>query len=221
MTTWIQQRNGTDKSDLCTISVRKMGFGINAIFYRLADLDKYLFASIFLSEDKSKIAIEFHEEKKEGCYYIGSDGGGKSRVRLKSNKNRFIACGNVIRSNPVLNQLSKTTGSQKLVVSKEDGYWVARITPAFIYEIGVDNPKDDEIGVYRYLLNDEIVYIGKGQIKKRVSSPERKEWEFEKIQYSVLKTDDDCVIYESNLLNEHVKLFGSLPKYNRILGVKI
>ena len=74
-------------------------------------------------------------------------------------------------------------------------------------------------GIYRYRNNDgQIIYIGKGGVKTRVNSPERKEWGISKIEYSVLLDDDKSYYWENYYLERYVSTFGSKPPFNVIMG---
>ena len=75
-------------------------------------------------------------------------------------------------------------------------------------------------GIYRYLRGDEVVYIGRGVIRSRASSPERTEWDFDIIEYSVVTDESSQVKWEAYWLDIHVAEHNGLPFYNRIGGKK-
>jgi hypothetical protein len=77
-----------------------------------------------------------------------------------------------------------------------------------------------DVGIYRYLReNGEIVYIGRGPIKARLQSPERKEWDFDVIEYSIVLNPDDQVKWEDYWI-ERFKADhnGERPFYNVVSG---
>ena len=78
---------------------------------------------------------------------------------------------------------------------------------------------DSFSGIYRYLdKNGEIIYIGKGNIKSRASTPDRKEWGVAKIQYSVISSEEKSYYWENYYLERFVNINGSKPPFNVIMG---
>jgi hypothetical protein len=74
-------------------------------------------------------------------------------------------------------------------------------------------------GIYRYRNGEsQIIYIGKGNIKTRANSPERKDWGVSKIEYSVLLDDELSFYWENYYLERHVSTYGSRPPFNVIMG---
>ena len=77
----------------------------------------------------------------------------------------------------------------------------------------------DALGIYRYRdINDDLIYIGMGKIKDRLKIPDRKVWGINRIEYSVLGSEEDCEKWESYYIDEHKYEFGILPSHNRIKG---
>ena len=90
---------------------------------------------------------------------------------------------------------------RKFSPSKEGKFWVIRLCPSF------ENRKDrrskdipsEAQGIYRYLRqNNEIVYIGRGAIKSRLADPERKEWDFDRVEYSLVQDPDQQIKWEDH-----------------------
>jgi hypothetical protein len=77
---------------------------------------------------------------------------------------------------------------------------------------------DDATGIYRYLFNGDIVYIGRGAIRSRLASNERSDWMFDKVEFSPLENQAEQERWESEWLEEYRSLNGFLPMYNRIGG---
>ena len=78
---------------------------------------------------------------------------------------------------------------------------------------------DSFAGIYRYLDNNgQVVYIGKGNIKSRASSPERTQWGVAKIQYSVIDSDEKSFYWENYYLERFVNSNGAKPPFNVIMG---
>lgn len=219
MSKWIKQENQSTKSSFPCVSVRNLGLGLSSGFVELAGADKYGFAEIFVSECGTELGIKFLREKSDCCYLVTQDGGAKERQRVGEYKSRFIACGNVIKNNPSLKGLLNSKGNKKIPIAKVDYLWVAKISPSFCYSVSSRPVSEFETGVYRYLIGSEVVYIGRGCIKARIGSSERKEWVFDEIEY-MLTTDEDATRIENTLLENHRAEFGTLPVYNKIMGFR-
>jgi hypothetical protein len=74
-------------------------------------------------------------------------------------------------------------------------------------------------GIYRYRnKEDQIIYIGKGGIKTRVNSPERRDWGIQKIEYSILLDDELSFYWENYYLDRYLSTHGSKPPFNVIMG---
>ena len=76
------------------------------------------------------------------------------------------------------------------------------------------------MGIYRYLReNGETVYIGRGPIKERLRCPERTDWDFDVIEYSIVPNPDEQVKWEDYWI-ERFKADhdGGKPFYNRVSG---
>ena len=54
-------------------------------------------------------------------------------------------------------------------------------------------------GIYRYRnSDDEVIYIGRGNIRDRLRSPERKDWDIAKVEYSLI--NDRCEMAKMSTL---------------------
>jgi len=74
-------------------------------------------------------------------------------------------------------------------------------------------------GVYRYRHCNEIVYIGKGRVIKRLGASGRKEWEFDEVEYTTHDAADEQLYrWEAILLAQYANLYDKLPRYNKNLG---
>lgn len=77
-------------------------------------------------------------------------------------------------------------------------------------------------GIYRYLDNGNIVYIGKGNIRDRLNEISRKEWKFDTIEYSIIQDSESQFQWESFWLNSYKKANQNyLPAYNLISGKQL
>ena len=78
------------------------------------------------------------------------------------------------------------------------------------------------LGVYKYFSKEETVYIGRGIIRNRVYGKrnERKNWDYDRIEFAEIASKESIKIVESDLLDLHKSEKGKLPKYNKIKGKK-
>ena len=106
------------------------------------------------------------------------------------------------------------------MIEKEGNFWVIQLCPAFEEKKAREsaNIPSDATGIYRYVReNGEIVYIGRGEIKNRLASPERNDWEFDVIEYSIVNDPDKQVEWEDYWINKFKEEnSGKLPLYNKI-----
>ena len=137
-----------------------------------------------------------------------------------------IKASELINKNPILKNIQKMTSKQdrtfEIFYEKKTNIYSILLRPNFeiIVKFSDRNTIPDAFkGIYRYRNNDgQIIYIGKGGVKTRVNSPERKEWGISKIEYSVLLDDDKSYYWENYYLERYVSTFGSKPPFNVIMG---
>lgn len=219
MTNWIKQGSKSCKAKFPCITIRKKAMALNVDFVEMANAESYCHAEVYVSDDGNKVAIKFLMEGTKDSYAVTSDGGNRERQRIGKSKNRLIACGKVIENTLALRALSKSKSIKRLAVSQENDLWVASITPSFAYKYSQTKPKESDIGVYKYIKDNEIVYIGRGRIRERIASPERKEWLYDEIEYMIVD-EDKAIKIEAELINEHKMVYSYIPVYNKILGFK-
>ena len=112
--------------------------------------------------------------------------------------------------------------SRRFTVSKEGNLWVIQLCPAFEEQRAresADIPSDAS-GVYRYVRESgEVVYVGRGLIKSRLAEPQRVDWDFDRVEYSIVSNPDDQVMWETYWLDKIKRENkGKLPRYNRVSG---
>lgn len=212
MTIWKKYEMINVKSDQPCITVRRSGFALSVSFMIEAKITIGDSVEIFTSEEKDMIGFKFFSEKALGRLTVTPDGGGKSRVIDATKTNGFVTC-SYIKNDPNLSKLVSTKNA-KFFVTYEDGLWVIKLTSQWKYDTQTRLPTVDDIGVYRYLLDDEVVYIGRGKIQQRLASPERNHWQFTKIEYTLM-SEDAATQRESQLIRAHKDVNGRLPFYNR------
>ena len=66
--------------------------------------------------------------------------------------------------------------------------------------------------------NNDVIYIGKGNIKERAKSSERRDWGITRVEYSVLEDKESRSKYESMHIRMYEASNGATPTYNLISG---
>lgn len=218
---WRKVRRSARRSGFFpVITIRPQGtLALSADFVRLADLSSRSMATLFLSDDGRKLAIHFHnDEKDEDAYRIGTDGGGSSR---KATKNRLIVANAIIKQSPTLAALVRDKDSKRRFEPVRIGAdrWAITLMPCFeaIWGETVRFGRDQS-GIYRYRNGAETVYIGRGNIRERLAEPERVNWQYDKIEYSIINDDAAERRWEAYWLDEYRRRWNRWPVYNRIAG---
>ncbi|NQV92822.1 MAG: hypothetical protein HQ484_03975 [Candidatus Aquiluna sp.] len=139
---------------------------------------------------------------------------------------KSISAQALIRTNPVLSAIAKLEdrSSRMFEISfdEKNSYWFVFFRPTFerqVFYVDKSNIPRDASGIYRYFdKNDELLYIGKGNIKGRLESLGRDQWGIHRIEFSTLQSEEDALKWESFHLSEFKRRFGQLPTFNRIAG---
>lgn len=174
----------------------------------------------FLMDDENPFWLGFRFFKDKGP--SGSLALGKSKDAATT---RFTSVG-LVNGNPLLTAIAKGTDPQSksfsILFDNRNDCWFIELRPSFekaaLYkDKGTISPEAK--GIYRYLgISGELLYIGKGAIRDRLESPERREWGIHTVEYSILESDELAFEWESHYISEHVQRFGALPPLNRVKG---
>lgn len=197
-----------------SITLRRNGnLAISADFIRMAAIGDCTRASLFLSQDGLRLAIQFHDnEADDDSFFLSRDGGTKSRL------NRLIIPRALFAQSPAVAALAKEGGSAcRLTPRKIDGRWVVDLAPCF--ERTLNQPGEiaaGTTGIYRYRYGNDTVYIGRGNLRERLSQSERRGWDFDRIEYSIINDDAVERRWEAFWLDEFRRVHNRWPTYNRI-----
>ena len=221
---WIPVKNGHSQSREPTLTVchdKKFTFSSKMQFEY--NLEKCIsVAYLFDRKDPYKIGFKFydHADNPEARMISGK---GTSR----NSTNNTASAGTLFSNNPILQKIAakKNRGDRVFFVHRDtddpDIFFI-KLRPEFEKFV---NAEDISIisknykGIYRYKNSgNKVIYIGKGLIKNRLQSTERKTWGIHKIEYSILNSEDDSYKWESFYLDEYQNQFGMLPPFNRISG---
>jgi hypothetical protein len=104
---------------------------------------------------------------------------------------------------------------------KEGQKWVIQLCPSFEVRRARESSEipSDAVGIYRYAReNGEIVYIGRGEIRKRLACPDRVDWDFDVVEYSLVSDPDKQIKWEDYWLEKFQNANDKLPFYNKVSG---
>lgn len=201
-------------SDVPQVSIRQGRFHYNATFGRLADLEKKKSVVYHLDAVKREIHFQFLGQSSDEDAYTLENRGGVAKCRS--------AATDLIKKNIWIRSVAtKNNDSLKsFEARREKSFWVIRLCPAFEYSLSkndLGSLPSDARGIYKYLnIDGATVYIGKGVIRARAQDPERIDWNFETIEYSLIDSESDQFEWEAfwidRYLDDHA---GELPAYNR------
>ena len=218
----VVRRDKMAGSDKAFISIRPSRiFSFNSEFAKKADLgSKYNRVSIYTDSENWKVAFKFHNDKDDvDSFKLYKDGGSKSPARGMN-----TTAHSVFKHNRWIEKVAKAEDTLLRRFEPERGSskkWVIQLAPSFEKEAKeVTGIPSNTTGIYRYIRKGEIVYIGKGNIRKRVNSPIRKGWEFDKIEYSIIGHPEIMDFWESFWIDKFLERNGHLPLYNKLSGQK-
>lgn len=202
------------------ISILKDHIAFNAMFTRIAELDSRYRVTIYADPETLRLGFEFHTDDRSDSLALSqasSEKKGKKRTGL------FCSALGIINKYPWVKAITKLeTKDRRFYDPKKEGQkWAIQLCPAFEERRARESGKipSDACGIYRYIREDgEIVYIGRGDIKKRLSSPERHEWDFDVIEYSIVEDPDLQIHWEEFWLEKFKEANGRLPLYNKVSG---
>ncbi len=200
-----------------TISISPGRFNYNVPMAKMAELQKYKQVLYLVDEEERKIAFQFLEERDDDSYTL---------IVSKSTKGIRSSANEIINSYPWLKKIeqSKDVAERSFAVKRDGALWSIKLRPSFEERIKREDKsqlKDNIKGIYRYLDDrGEIVYIGKGNIKDRLSEPARKDWKFHFVEYSAVEKDEEQLEWENFwILKYKEEHSGRLPYYNNNSGV--
>ena len=205
------------------VMISKSGLSFNSKFIKNKDLKDMVSVGFFADDkDPYKFLFRFYEQE-------GLD---NTLVLSKTGRGNYISYGRMVKAKEIFSKNRVLSSIQKLVMKssrtfdikydKFENFYYISLRPSFENYVLADKVSSlisKANGIYRYLDKEEnVIYIGKGNIKTRFQSPERNTWGIHKIEYSILNSDDESFKWESFYLNEYQNQFGILPPFNIING---
>ena len=217
---WIKVPKSQKHAAYPFFTVRKMGIGISADLARRHEIKPGMFAEVFCQPNQGLYGFKFMDVATPDCYIVTPDGGGRGGSYKQSAL--WIACGKIVTTNADLLAEASHKERRKIPALFDQNAKVVyfQLTPAFAYKVSARKPQAEECGVYRYVMDGEVVYIGQGALSERIGHSQRKDWVFDDIEYMIVESEAERLKIESGLIDEHRQSFGRLPFYNRIAGRK-
>ena len=203
--------------------INKSGISFSANFIKKEKLQEAKGVKFFVDDvDPYYLGFKFKNELDEpntlSLMASGRTRGGGAGFTIKASE--------LINKNPILKNVQKMNSKQdrtfEIFFDKKESIYSILVRPNF--EIIVNYLDKNTIpeafkGIYRYRnKEDQIIYIGKGGIKTRVNSPERRDWGIQKIEYSILLDDELSFYWENYYLDRYLSTHGSKPPFNVIMG---
>lgn len=184
------------------------------MFVKEANLQKFNKVKIYIDDENFRIGFRFHNSDDPHSHALFSDN--------PSNNTKATSATQLIKQYRFIKKISELENvlDRQFEVNRDTqdkSFWVAQLCPAFEHTASSESDLKNLKGIYRYKRADgEVVYIGKGNILSRLSSPERKEWDFDKIEYSIINNPAEQSRWERYWLDKFKELESRLPFYNKI-----
>lgn len=218
----VRRRGSVNLTAEAFVTVRSNGdIGLGSDFVRLAKIEDCTRVSLYFSSDGLSLAMSFHSDEKDFDAFAVSQDGGKRASARTGYPGRVIQSSALRRESSRVSSLLKEGRQARRFIPKRDphGLWVIHLAPCFekIFD-GLLSSIEGQSGIYRYLCGSAVVYIGRGNFSSRFSQPERKAWDFDRIEYSVLNDERRESQWESFWLRQYRDENNRLPKYNRVSG---
>lgn len=203
----------TNKNDP-TVTLDKSHFRYNPVAAQQAELANKNKVIYHIDEESRKIGFEFMTESGDRSAYslFGQEGKKSFRSAISELCRRHLW----IRSVAHLADSS----SRAFPMKPDFKLWTIQLCPAFEICVGASDDLPSDKGIYRYLdANGDVVYIGKGTIRRRYAEPGRDKWGISRIEYSIVDGDSDQYEWERYWLEKYKeKHHGHLPPFNRVGG---
>jgi hypothetical protein len=204
----------TNNESICIRNNRTICFSSPVV--KKLNLTIGMYATFYTNEQEDKIMVSFTRQRKDDDSYLISNDGGKKGTREVSSL--------IIQSTSIIKKISKfklySNKKRDIEVQIKDNCLYFDLIPCF-ENTDMNLINEFSTGIYRLLKKNEVVYIGKGKIKNRTISHKKNGLEFDKIEYSIIDSDEDCFKWESYHIEEYYNQNNRLPSYNKIKGIKI
>jgi hypothetical protein len=216
----VKRHDNFEGSNRPFISIAPAHIAFNATFTRMAEITTRHRVIIYADPEYLRLGFEFLTDDKPNSLALSqasSEKKGEKRTGL------FCSAAGVINQYPWVKSVTKLSPKDRRFYDpkKESKLWIIELCPAFEVRNAREstNIPSDAVGIYRYVReNGEVVYIGRGDIKKRLASPDRKDWDFDLVEYSIVKNPDQQIKWETYWIEKFQTANGRIPFYNKVSG---
>ena len=204
------------------LTINRSGLYWSAHFMRQQNLQKAQAVEFLLDNDSPYwFGFRFYEETgKPDTLMLCQSGRGKG-----DSAGRTVKALEIYGKKKILNSIAKNSSKhqRKFLISwdKVNKTYFVILRPSFEHSVKISHISEipiDAKGIYRYIDDGEIVYIGQGDIRGRVGCKERDEWKADTIEFSCIADKEACIRWESVYLDEFIDQFGRRPRYNKVSG---
>jgi hypothetical protein len=202
-----------------TLSISKNGISFSAKFIKNYKLEERDWIKFFIQTNNIyQIGFTFFKDKPHGDalkLLTRDQSAGKS-----TKANTLISKNKVLKETQInITNSDKLSEDFEITHIKKDDIFYIDLIPCFEFKTtreGIEKLNDSDRGIYRYRdSEDRVIYIGKGYIKNRLKKePERREWDINKIEYSIIEDEDTQFKWENHYIVKHFEEHGATPTWN-------
>lgn len=194
----VRREDSFEGSERPFISISSEHIAFNAMFTRIAEIDASYKVTVLADPENLRLGFEFHRDQISDCWALAQ---ASSDQKSKKRKGLSFSSRMLIKKYKWVKGITKLPLKDRRFYNprREGSFWVIDICPTFEERRARESAEipSDARGIYRYLREDgEVVYIGRGEIKKRLMTPERKDWDFDIVEYSIINNPDQQINWE-------------------------
>jgi hypothetical protein len=209
--TWVKIKKSFFSTDEPLITIGNNRFSVNSAFSKIAELEKNKYVTYYVDADDRKIAFEFKNSEDADSF----------KVIINKRKGNYSQSTELFTI-PWIQKISQQKVINRFKPFRDGKKYAIVLMPIFensVYKKDYLKIPASACGIYRYIDNENIVYIGKGNIRNRLSELPRNEWKFDRVEYSIITDNDSQLEWESYWIsNFKANNQNSLPAYNLISG---
>ena len=168
MSDWIKykRKGGAMPEPVSLVTIRKDVFAFNSLFARVAGLDSKSHVIVFVDPAHYRVGFKFVNDGSDSDSLVLTGDGGAN----KEKGGRVVQVSGLMKDHLWLKALATSEDSSaKKFEPRWDNLnqlWAIDIAPSFETRVSDKSQIPSTCrGIYRYKRGDEIVYIGRGQIK--------------------------------------------------------
>ena len=203
------------------VTINRTGIYFSAMFIKTHGLENHEAVSFHIgSEDPYILGFDFHTESGAANSLMLARSGRKGTTA-----GRMVKASEHFSSHLTLKKIStlENKAQRKFEVrrDKESGFYFITLRPSFERTLPFDETDklpDNVLGIYRYLHNGEVAYIGEGRLKDRAKDHRKAGWPWDKYEYSIVDDKETVQRLEAQYINEHEQQYGVRPRHNKQSG---